>query len=411
MASTAPVNPEPSENLEETHMRWWKTILLVLLLAAVFQRGRHAIRHGNQRDFTPYYVAATLVWEGKPLYEQSVFDPELQRLDHVYRYYVYPPVFAVLISPISQLDFDTARWVWVLFLEAVLAAGLLVLCRRLRFDWYWAVVLCAFFFVADPTHRAFRQGQVAPILMTLIILSLVFWEKKPPVAGFLIALAVWIKIFPGVLLLPILLRKDWRMLAWTAAGLATIGAGTMVISGVSDTLQFITGVLPHMKEYLSDFAMNQSLSVNGILSVLGWEPVYSASAVAILAAGSAVAYRWREPGVPFLTVSFFLVLSLLVNPVVWGHYLPLAFPALVVLLRNIVSEREAEDFRYRIGIWSLVTLLICWLSKVKPPPFVLFLLLLALAVWTAIEIRRMHANRAAEFAAAGTSHSRTHESA
>ena len=76
--------------------------------------------------------------------------------------------------------------------------------------------------VDNPLLRTLRNGQVNLWILDLSLLAILLARRIPALAGFALALAVHMKIYPLVVLLPLLLARCWRAIAWTLAGGALI---------------------------------------------------------------------------------------------------------------------------------------------------------------------------------------------
>ena len=85
------------------------------------------------------------------------------------------------------------------------------------------------------------QGQ-----SNLLVLALTAWaleaelrdDRSERATGLLLAPAILLKLFPGIFLLYLVVRRRWTALAWTAAAGALITALTLVWIPISDYLRF-----------------------------------------------------------------------------------------------------------------------------------------------------------------------------
>lgn len=153
-------------------------------------------------DVHAYYEAGARLNAGMPLYppDQDVNGPHA---------YFYPPLFAILFRPLSLLPFDSAAVLW----EAVVVASLIVtvwwIGPRRRETWL------ALGFLGLPIGWCVAIGQ-AQIPLTLLTAIGGPWS---------IALAAHIKLFPALVSLWWIGRREWRTLgvfATWVAGLAMV---------------------------------------------------------------------------------------------------------------------------------------------------------------------------------------------
>ena len=213
---------------EHRRRRWvWIAVLIAIVvwgLTDVRRRARidpeNATAH--KTDFTVYTVAGAAFFDGRDPYE--VTNPRGW-------HYLYPPLFAILVAPLSALGTQTQAVVWY-FVSVAMCFGMWYECRKL---WRWLAtngVLAstrqnlapgwlgwlAAATVALPVMNCLQRGQVGVLLAYLLLVGLrlvVSSETMRGVfmGGIALALAVTIKLTPilpaGVLSLALLARA-WR---------------------------------------------------------------------------------------------------------------------------------------------------------------------------------------------------------
>lgn len=77
---------------------------------------------------------------------------------------------------------------------------------------------------------------------------LAFEARRPAAGGAMLAAAISAKLFPGLLLVPLLVQRRWRALAWTAgfaAGFALLG---LMVLGPSPYVAFLDYQLPRLAD-------------------------------------------------------------------------------------------------------------------------------------------------------------------
>lgn len=181
-------------------------------------------------DFKTYYDAATALRDGGSPYLVSPNAP-----------YRYPPIVAQLLMPLTAFSFPVAAFIWCALNLLATVGTIRLLSRFTPPRERWALWLI------PPLFWAFLEaavvGQVTIILMALIALA---WAarktERPRLAGALLALAAWIKLFPALLILYFAWKRDWRVV-WgaAAAGLALLLA-QLLISGVGPMIEMINAV-------------------------------------------------------------------------------------------------------------------------------------------------------------------------
>jgi hypothetical protein len=183
-----------------------------------------------------YWVAAQRVTRVPDLYAESVYRPVVASAaaaavrgpnlgPFIVDPYEYPPAFLPLprLLGLVSPDFWTFRRLWFALNLAGVAVGLVAIARRLdaragtQAVWLTPLVLAA-----PAVLSTLEVGNVQLLFIVASAVAMWLFERRQYAAGgVLLGYAVASKLFPGVLLLFLLLRRDWRAIAWTtAAGLA-----------------------------------------------------------------------------------------------------------------------------------------------------------------------------------------------
>jgi Glycosyltransferase family 87 len=226
----------------------------------------------GQGDVQVFFRAGWAIWTGYPLYQVP---------DHHGWTYHYPPTFALLMGPFANpppgypqpwwaLPYPAAVAVWYLINIACLFAALHLWANAVEqarpieakagyFQRSWALVFGPLLALLPFIGDGLARGQPTPVLLLLIVLFLSgYVEKRSAVASFALSLAVAIKIFPVVLAIIPLVRRDWTFLLWTAAWCAFLLLVVPVVCvGPAQTLDLyramftehllgiVSGAMPH----------------------------------------------------------------------------------------------------------------------------------------------------------------------
>ena len=164
------------------------------------------LRTDPMADLHAYVDAAARLNGGQPLYDQpaSVDDPA---------FYRYPPLLAIAFRPFAALPFDVIAIGWTVVLLTSLAVTVLRLGARRRETWLVMAML------ALPTGWAMVIGQAQVVVTLLVALG-------NPLA---IALATNVKVFPALVAIWWIGRRDLRGLGWFAAWMAALVLVQLVI--------------------------------------------------------------------------------------------------------------------------------------------------------------------------------------
>src|SRR5256885_16283323 len=76
---------------------------------------------GNQSDFTWYYMAAREILRGRSPFAAGG--------------YIYPPLLAFLLTPVAELPYPAAQWIWHIISFASLSLAGYLIWRHLGGDW------------------------------------------------------------------------------------------------------------------------------------------------------------------------------------------------------------------------------------------------------------------------------------
>ena len=146
-------------------------------------------------------------------------------------------------------DFWGFRRVWFALNLAVVVAGVILVARR--FDGAvgtHALWLTPFALLAPAIIITFVMGNVQLAIIAVSMIAMLLFERERYTAGgVLLAYAVVSKLYPGLLLGYLMLRRDWRAVGWTAAFAVAFVVVSVADFGVGPYVAFAT----HMPKLLS----------------------------------------------------------------------------------------------------------------------------------------------------------------
>jgi alpha-1,2-mannosyltransferase len=316
---------------------------------------------------TAYWVAAENARAVPDIYVETVYRPviaaNLPRQPNLGPFIVdvfeYPPTFLPLPRLLSSatLDFWGFRRLWFALNLAGVAIGLVAIARRLDASLGTHAVWLTPWAVAAPSVIGTLQAGNVQLLFLVAsaVAMLLFERRRPAIGGLLLGYAIVSKLYPGVLVLYLLLRLDWRAVGWTAAAGVALTVVTLADLGTSPMLAFAH----HLPKILSGeafpglyrppaIAINES--VPGIAFKLGLLGVPGMGFAAAQAVGwiytvvlvgmtAWLARRWSDRRLDPLAWVAILILATLRSP-----FLPQygAFPALwlATLVLAVASTRR-----------------------------------------------------------------------
>jgi hypothetical protein len=368
--TTAPSDrPGPLTNLDPAAAS--RGLLIVSALAAalaIVQYGRLAVfmADASRTEFsfapgsawetrhsctTAYFVAAGASERMPNIYADSLYtapddDPTaIRKARELGRFkvdvYEYPPTFLLLPRAlrVAAPNFDRFRLLWFGFEGAVVLFGLVFVARSLGgAAGTRALLLAPLVLAAIPTVSAMQKGNVQQVVIAASMIAMVLLARGRRVAGgALLAFATASKLYPGLLIVYLIARRELRSVAWTAVwGLALIAAtvATMGTGAYTAFMEHLPGLMSG--EAFPAFRNPAAVAINhsipglvfklklfggpalsfGAAKVVGW--IYTAVAVglAIWAARRAS----RAPGETALIWMAILIIATLRSP-----FLPQAY--------------------------------------------------------------------------------------
>ena len=187
-----------------------------------------------------YWVACQEVDDGGDVYRLQRYEPprdaagQRQRIvmdGFVLDAYEYPPPFLVLPRLLAHEapTFLRFRTLWFAVQLLAVAAGIVMVARWIG-GTAGAIALTLSGFVLAPygvmTTLQIGNAQLAFVALPMAAMVL-FDRRRPALGGALLAYATVSKLYPALLVLYLLLRRDWRGAAWT------IGLGVAIVATVA----------------------------------------------------------------------------------------------------------------------------------------------------------------------------------
>jgi alpha-1,2-mannosyltransferase len=288
--------------------------------------------------------------------------------------FTYPPFAALLFAGLATLSFSQSS---LLFIGAALAGAAVVSAwlsrhyfglgrwREAFADWRFRTVALAgtaAILLLGPWRDTFVFGQINIILMGLILADFALHGKARAgeirwPAGLLIGIAAGIKLTPLAFGLYFLVRRDFRALAWMAAGFfGSIAMAWAVLPHASAA--FWTRILPDTGR-IGGPGYVDNLSLKGLLLHFGMSDSGLTSVVWLvlslaLVAVAALVIKWAlAVDENFVAVSATAVLMLLISPVSWSHHwvwMAVALPSMAFAMHRVPTRSG----RMRLAGWVIV---------------------------------------------------------
>jgi alpha-1,2-mannosyltransferase len=334
---------------------------------------------------TAYYVAAQSVktvpniYDEYKLYSLPTQDLNAPRKARTIGFfdidaYEYPPPFLLLPRALATFapQFLNFRMLWFALYGSVVLIGLLAVARM--FDPVTAtrvLLLSPLVLGADITIGTLQIGNVQAAVFVLAMLAMaLFTQRRYAAGGLLLAFVTVSKLFPGMLIVYLAVRREWRALAWTVG----LCAALVGISFFETGWATYSGFLHHLPRLLSGEAfpafrrpgaVASNLSVPGFLFKLKlfglpngsfevMKIIGSVYTVILLAAIVAIAMRRlsrNEQPIIWLAI---LILASLRSPFLPQYGI---FPALWLLI--LLASRTAPTVRtlcLMLATWAVLNI-------------------------------------------------------
>ena len=366
LASERRVRPETCSSRAFSR-GWLKLALITLLwlLTAFYLVRVFYLLHGREHyeDFAVYYLSALELRADIDPYATS-FVPLEKRLGmntHSIERGTHPPTFLILFEPLTELPLRTSYWTWTgLNFVALAAALVMLLGRRSLLPLETTLVVAALALLYAPVFLHFWFGQSNILILLMLVLMMRWMEPGNAAgAGLLLALAGLMRVFPLPIVGYLLLTRRWRVLAYTAIGLAIGAAATLFLVGTTHSLNFFYAVPEHFNGY-AWIATPTNIAMGAFISRIVWwiwgrgpAPGYLRDAaiicadISVLALGARATLIRKAGDDPDRRLfSLWVVTSMMLSPTMWLHVLVLLLLPFIQLVsafsRNCASRRAMD---------------------------------------------------------------------
>jgi hypothetical protein len=171
-------------------------------------------------DFGNYYFGSKFLHEGKfnaEVYDCWSFNKMIVAEGEKGLYENYtpvPPFSAVFYLPFSSCSLFTAKLIFNIFSLLIFILVFIHAIRHFKINNSWICLVPIIFLF--PFFNNITFGQTYLLLIALLLEGYIAFEKKQFwLAGICWALTIHLKIFPIIILLFLLLTKEWKAFLWT----------------------------------------------------------------------------------------------------------------------------------------------------------------------------------------------------
>ena len=283
--------------------------------------------------------------------------------------FIYPPFAVGLLAPLAFVPKTVAVAAVLLVSHLALLLSLYIIVGSSRYlaphrkhVLLVTAGILPFATIAEPVMETFAYAQVSLVLMAAVVVDCLWRtndddKRMPWPRGILIGVATGLKLTSAPFLLFLLLRKDYRALAWSAVSFAaTLLIG--LVFGVGNSIQFWTHEVFNIgttsfgkqssgsiqfSDNVSTFAGNLSLqSVLAKFHLTGAGLTAAWALCCVVVVGLAVLGMLQALREHNLTLAVMInaITGLLVSTLSWSHHWVWAMPTLALLIGMAVVKRQ-----------------------------------------------------------------------
>lgn len=253
------------------------------------------------------------------------------------------PITLAFLLAMRLADDGSSRRRGILFLSVLAATPIVTNTVVLGQNTGWVLLAgtACVWLTFRAQHRRSPRGRVP-----------VEWSET--VVGGLVAIAGLFKLFPFILLVPLVLHRRWRALVTTVAAVLTANSAALLLMGVSPWRAFVREIAWYQGG-VSDDSFNRSLAA--IFGRLISPEAASFASVAVAIGMVAVwIRRYRGRGPRPADMGYWLVLGLAVSAFVWPHYMLVVVPFFLA----VVLEWDAAAWLLPIAMVLGTVAVLTW---------------------------------------------------
>jgi hypothetical protein len=269
-------------------------------------------------DFDVFLRAGEAVRQG----DNPYVDPDVVVSEGQTAPYVYPPVLALVVAPMTVLPKTVAGSsipgvLFTLILVACTVGAVLALGVT---DWRCYPVALLY----PVTLENFEYGAIGPILALLVALG---WRHRDRVGGVAVAIgaAVVLKVFLWPLVVWLAATRRWRAAAAAAGTAAVLALASWAVIGFRGLTDY-----PSLLRRLADLEAENSYSAFALLRTVD-VPEFVARVIVVVACATLLVLAWRAARAPSFervecdrrSLTFALAAGFVLTPILWLHYLVL----------------------------------------------------------------------------------------
>ena len=316
-------------------------------------------------DFTSYLMSAKALINGTDPYNNGTVFP-----------YVYPLTLAFSIIPLAVLPYWLAITLWFIITAACLLGVFLILIKIFRNYGYPInlkkppfIILVFYLIFLEILQNNFRNGQVNIQVLLLCVLFFYFYDcNKKLLASIFLALAIAFKLVPGLFVIFLLFRKDYKTLITTSLLTVAFFLVPIIFTGTKIFEYYVTWFnnfifhdLEHQTsspEAFLNYNLSDTLLIYLNLSMKTARPLAFCIVLCSLGLVEILSFKSAAKVKVICIFSLYLLGILLLSPRSQTHYMIYLFPCLFSSFTLLIYEQRKGIKALFIGFIAIFIFLL-----------------------------------------------------
>lgn len=309
------------------------------------------------RDFVQEWTSARNWQVGRPIYQDMRVSipyhlPKARAGD--LHFNAHPPAAVLIALPFGSVRYFDALRAWNIVSLVCAAIALACLIGRPGFSLSGSerLLVCGLLLSSSVLETQVLHGQLNGLLLLLLTGAwLADRHERPMVAGVCVGVATALKLFPGLLVLFFLARKQWTAAIAAVVSFLMLNSVAAGVLGIEAFRDYLLVVMPQANRFCDTWP-NASLlgflkrlldGAFGQTTPLVHSP-WLARVLWVAMGTAALALTWRAtarsrlPDNQRAAFAVWISLMLLVSPITWDHYFLLAVLPLIGLWKQTTGR-------------------------------------------------------------------------
>lgn len=202
-------------------------------------------------DWGNYYYGSNFLLNGtfgKDVYEPFKFNMMVRQqgeTDIFLNYTPIPPFTALFYVPFQFTGVINAKIIFSILSVLIFALVFYRFTKFLQINSYWLLIIPIL--LVFPMRSNIFFGQTYLLIIAMLMEGYISYRTdKKILAGVLWSVAILLKLFPGIILLYLLFKKDYKQLGITAAFILVLSLITAAVTGFTLNYDYFTHIMPRM---------------------------------------------------------------------------------------------------------------------------------------------------------------------